>query len=371
MSKSAVHFICGDDEFIVGSKGQSQFDELTKNLSDPLNAEVVEGMVNNQEELQSKIGQFIASAQTLSMFGDKKVIWFKSINFLGDNRTASSEGAKQHIERLQDNLSKMKSPESVELILTASPIDRRKTFYKWAKSNLSFEDIVADKKGTATVEKFIREAAQKSRVVLAEDAIQLLIARVNGDARMAVNEVEKLALYLGEENAQITYELINEMVPSFGDGDQFEAVEEFYSLNLKRALVGLRRHFFFNRDGRMLINGLINRTRLLIQLRTILDSGILKAGQYGINQNDLNIVSERFAPLYDGVKGKSNFNIFSQHPYFLSRLLRVASRRECKLATLMRFNQVLVDAFEQTIARPNNVESVIRDAFVRCLHRGD
>jgi DNA polymerase-3 subunit delta len=364
-----IYFFCGDDEFIISEKGRAIFDEKKAAVSDPFMAEIIEGNVNNIEELAKQMGLFSSSVQTLSMFGDGKVIWFRGINFLGDTVTGRSEGAKPYLEQLQSVLERVDS-NSTQVILTAMPIDRRKSFYKWAKSNLAFEDIVADKSGDQVVEKMIRETASSSKVRMADDAVELLIRRVNGDSRMAVNEVKKLALYLGLDNAEITYELVHEMVPSFGEGNQFEAVEEFFSLNLKSALVALRRHFFFNRDERMLISSILNQNRLLIQLRTLIDSGALKVGKYGLNQKDLNAVAEQFSDIFEGVEGKSNLNIFSQHPYYISRLVKTAAKRECKLATLMRFNQVFVEAFEKILSHPNTAESILRDAFVRCLHRG-
>lgn len=370
MNKPSIFFCSGEDEFIVNEQGRSRFEKIASTLSDDFNAEIIEGNVNNLDELKRKIGDFASTVRTLSMFGDKKLVWLRGVNFMGESAVGRSEGAKKLLEQLQEILISIKNPNEVEVIITANSVDRRKSFYKWLKNNVHFEDIVSDKRGASSVEKLIRKKARALKLILAEDAVQLLLGRLNGDARMSVNELEKLSVFLGKENVEVTYDLINKMVPSFGEGNQFETVEEFYSLNIKRALNSLRRHFFFNRDARMLLSGLTNQNRLMIQLRTLMDSGILKAG-FGLNQKDLNEAAEYFSDLYEGISGKSNLNVFSQHPYYLSRLIKIASKPQCKLPTLIRFNQVFIEAFEQILAYPNNAESILRDTFVRCLHRGE
>ena len=63
-----------------------------------------------------------------------------------------------------------------------------------------------------------------------EVAIQLLNDKVNGNNRLIAMEVDKLTTYV-EKGGTITEELINEMVPNFGEGDFFEATDAFFQAN--------------------------------------------------------------------------------------------------------------------------------------------
>src|SRR5437868_2423030 len=87
-------FICGDDDFLVSRRGRELFAELSAGLTDEFSREIIEGAVQNLEELEIVIGRFRAAVQTLSLFGDRKSVWLKDVNFLADTVTGRSEGAK-------------------------------------------------------------------------------------------------------------------------------------------------------------------------------------------------------------------------------------------------------------------------------------
>ncbi len=78
---------------------------------------------------------------------------------------------------------------------------------------------------------------------------EILLNKVNANARLLLEETRKLATYLGEEGSEVTAKLIEELVPNFGEGDFFETTEAFFSRNLKWTLDALRRHFFAGHDA--------------------------------------------------------------------------------------------------------------------------
>ena len=82
MSSSAKFaFICGDDEFLVSDKGKAWFDNATKEITDELSKEVIDARGNNLDEVSQIVDRFIEAIQTQSMFGEKKVVWLKAVNF--------------------------------------------------------------------------------------------------------------------------------------------------------------------------------------------------------------------------------------------------------------------------------------------------
>ena len=259
--------------------------------------------------------------QTLSLFGDKKVVWFKDITFLADSVTGRADGTLTQVGRLKDLLSNLDT-NAVTVILSASPVDRRRAFQKWCEKNAHY--TLADSGKPAEQEAHLRELIQKEAedygIKLPFNLVTILIGKLNGNARLAMIEVRKLATYIGETEKNITEELLNELVPNFGEGDFFEPVEAFYSLNLEWTLDAVRRYFFIAKDSRPLLTSLQNRNRLMIQMKALLMSGQLRQGPRGFDKGSLERAASMHSQAFAGENSKSAFNVFTQNPWYLARL---------------------------------------------------
>ena len=84
-------FVCGPDDFLVNRLGKERFDELTRDVTDEFSREVLSGFANNVGEVEAAINRFRESVQTISMFGGKRVVWLKDVNFLADTVTGRAE----------------------------------------------------------------------------------------------------------------------------------------------------------------------------------------------------------------------------------------------------------------------------------------
>lgn len=361
---SNLTVICGEDEFLVQERGKAIFAEWVETTgADEFSREVIDGRVGNQEELASVLQQFQASTQTLSLFGPEKVVWLRDVSFLGDNVTGRAKRTQEMLDDQLKPLLKQVEEGGVRVLFTAFPVDRRRSFFKWLQKRGAFEFIPgAGEKDPTALHGLIQKIEAGTGVEVDPDARDLLIERVSGSARMVQIETEKLANYVGPDGGTITPEVVNFLVPHYGEANFFEAVEVFYQLRLERALRALERHFFTNADARGLISSLQGRNRLLIQLRVLLDADYL--GER-IQKDRLSRAEANFSDLFTGVGGKSGFNVFSQNPYYLSRLSRTAGRLPLK--RLIDFQEAFLDAFEQCLQRPHDQEGVMREIFVRCL----
>ncbi|MEC8190625.1 MAG: DNA polymerase III subunit delta, partial [Verrucomicrobiota bacterium] len=79
MSKKLFTFICGDDDYLVSEKGMQWFTEQTQGLSDDFSKEVVDGRAGNFAEVEQVLSLFRSAVQTLSMCGERKVVWLKNV----------------------------------------------------------------------------------------------------------------------------------------------------------------------------------------------------------------------------------------------------------------------------------------------------
>ncbi len=372
MAAKPFVFICGTDDFLVNRMGKERYGVLTADVADEFSREVLDGLANNFSDVETAVNRFREALQTISLFGGKRVVWFKDVNFLADSVTGRAEGTLRQVEELQAMLTKV-NPEEVAVVITAAPVDRRRTFIKWCETTADYTFIGDDgQAGASMLEQVALDEAAGQGATIAPDALALLLAKIGSNTRLLVEEVHKLSTFVGGSSAKpgseggiIEERDVEELTPNFAEGDFFEAADAFGRGDLPRTLAALRRHFFAGGDARPVIIALQNRNRLLIQLRVLLDSGEVRLGARGVDKTGFDRAAAEYAPCFAGSVEKSSFNVFTQNPWYLGKLAGTA-----KLPSLRRLidnQQEFIAAFEELIRRPAEQEEVLREMAVRCL----
>ena len=141
---SSCQFICGDDDYLVAEKGRELFAEASRDLEDDLAMEVIDGRAANVAEVEGILTQFSTAVMTRPMFGDRKVVWLKDINFLANNQTGNAQATLDLLENLKELIVSLDS-ESIAVILTAYPVYKVRNFYKWAQKKTQFVNIAGAK----------------------------------------------------------------------------------------------------------------------------------------------------------------------------------------------------------------------------------
>ncbi len=358
-------FICGADDFLVGRLGKERFETLVAEAgADDFSREIISGFAGNVGEVAAVVNRLRESVQTVPLFGGRRVVWLKDVSFLADTVTGRAEGTLQLVEDLQQVLEKT-NPAETALLITAAPVDRRRSFPKWCEKNADCTVVGdGDSTGEALAGVVLAEARALA-VTFEPDALQLLLARIGANTRLLIAETHKLAAYAGE-GAAITEAQVAELTPNVAEGDFFEAAEAFFSGDLRWTLAALERHFFTGGDARPVISSLQSRNRLLLQIRALLDSGEVRAGPRGLD--GLPRAQAAYGRHFTGAMEKSGYNVFSQNPWYLGKL--AAGTKLPALRRLIDNQQELVAAFEEIVARPHGQAEVLRDLAVRCLAPG-
>jgi len=333
---------------------------MADGIEDPNSLEEIDGQAGNLEEVDRAVNHFISAVQTVSMFSPEKAVWLKQISFLADSVTGRSKGAVEAVERLQAFLDGFDDP-AVRILISASPVDRRKKAYKWFQKagNSTFLEAGKDDKA---VRQMIEAEAKRAGKAFSGNAAQILIELVAGNTRLALEETRKLITYLGDEGKSITPGLVTGLVPSVGESQFFEAAEAFYSLDLIQARAAIHRHFFAGHDARPLISSLQNRNRILIQLKSLQAGGVVRGN---VSKSALEQAARDFASSFGDPQHKSSFCIFTQNPWYLSRLSEGIG--SLSLKTLLDFQKAFREAFLEIISRPQEQEAVMQAMAVRCL----
>jgi DNA polymerase-3 subunit delta len=361
----AFAFVCGPDDFLVGRIGKERFEAMAGEAgADDFSREIVNGFANNVDEVATAVNRFRDAVQTVAMFGGKRVVWFKDVNFLADTVTGRAEGTLEQVAALQELLEKV-TPDEVGVIVTAAPVDRRRSFPKWCEANADF--TLAGGDGDNAAEALAGVALAEARelgVSFGEGAVELLLTKVGANTRLITEEVRKLATYAGE-GAAIEEAHVAELTPNVAEGDFFEAADRFFAGDLHGTLHALQKHFFSGGDARPVISALQNRNRILLQARVLIDAGELKVGPYGVDKGAFARAQSAYARHFGGDAEKSSYNLFTQNQWYLGKL--ISSAKLPPLRRLIDNQQEFISVFEEIIRRPNEQETVLREMAVRCL----
>jgi len=356
-------FICGDDDFLVSREGQAAFAEMTKEITDDFAKETIDGAAQNVGEVEAALNQFRSATQTLSMFGDKKVVWLKGVNFFADSVTGRAESTKKLVTEWQEELAKL-DPSAVDVLITAQPVDRRRKEFKWFAKNSEYTDLKSGNNDDFLLD-LIATESKRLGVQFTAGAARALIGLVAGNTRLVLEETRKLAAYVGE--GQVTEDVVIEMVPHFGEGDFFEPVEAFFAMDLNWTLDALKRYFFIHKEARPLISNLQGRNRLMIQMRVLMDSGEIQLGPRGFAKASFEAASRKYQQHFGGFDDKSNFNVFTQNMWYLGNKVASAKASRLKLKQLVDFQIAFTRAFEELIRKHDDQHAVMRDLAISCL----
>lgn len=364
MSAAAKNFtfICGPDDFLVGRLGAEKFAALAAEVPDEFSREVLSGFAGNVGEVETAINRFRESVQTVAMFGGRRVVWLKDVNFLADTVTGRAESTLKLLEDLQEILTAL-NPAETAVLITAAPVDRRRAFPKWCEKNADFTLVGGDTGDGTAFESVVLAEAKTLGVTLSPDAVRLLLAKVGANTRLLVEEVHKLANY-ATEGERIEEAHVAELTPNVAEGDFFEAAEAFFAGDLKWTLAALERQFFAEPNAsRPILAALQNRNRILLQVRALIDAGEARLGPRGLD--GLQKAGSTYGAKFTGATEKSSFNVFTQNPWYVGKL--ASGGKLPALRRLIDNQQEFISAFEEIIRRPHDQEEVLREMAVRCL----
>ena len=342
--------ICGDDDFAVKQRARQIFTEWSAELGG-MDHEIIEASVSNSGEALAALGKLREALQTLPFFGGGKVVWLRDCNFLGEERTASSQAVTAALADLAGEL-KTFSWQTVRLLISAGKVDKRKSFYKTLEKIAAVENFQAwsqdDKDWANRAEIAARDALRKRRKDISETALGELVSRAGLNARQLENEAEKLCLFVGDrmkiELADVTAICSrNKTAKAFALGDALG------DRDLPRLLRRLDEELWetkFDKDKSEigLLYGLIGKVRAMLLLKEMVREGWVKEAR---DYNQFKAQLERVPA--DKLPGDRRFNPLALNPYVLYKALpQVKKYSSAELVramdVLLRCNQRLVSS---------------------------
>src|SRR5271165_3999004 len=120
--------VYGDDDFAVKQRARQIFTDWSAELGG-MDHEIIDASVGNSGEALAALGKLREALQTLPFFGSGKAVWLRDCNFLGEERTASSQAVTEALAGLAAEL-KTFAWQNIRLLISAGKADKRRVFYK-------------------------------------------------------------------------------------------------------------------------------------------------------------------------------------------------------------------------------------------------
>jgi len=244
-ARATVHAIVGSDD--GGVKAAAK--ELAEKLSPggEFGTEVIDGGAMNSEEAADRIDSAIQALLTFPFFGGGKLVWLKSATFLADDQTGRAEAVLTALDRLVATL-ESGLPDGTVFLLSATPIDKRRSFFKTLQKLAKVQIIDAldtSRSGwEADAAALVRECASEHGLACPEESAEMIALMTGGDRRQIGSEIAKLDIYLGSDRREISADDVHLLVPMSHVGVVFELGNALAARQAGRALELLERLIF-------------------------------------------------------------------------------------------------------------------------------
>jgi DNA polymerase III subunit delta len=225
------------------------------------------------DQAVTRVAQTIEALQTLPFFGEK-LVWLKSASFLGDTVTGRSDSMLEAAERLLEVLS-AGLPDGVRFLLSATEIDKRRTFYK-TLSKLAevevFDRVDSSRAGWEDEARdVVRAKARECGLRFSEEALELFTLFCGADSRVIGNELEKLDLYLGAGRREVGAEEVRLLVPRSRAGVVFELGNAMARRDLPECLALIDRLLAHGENGvGILLAAVVPTARNLLMVKELM-----------------------------------------------------------------------------------------------------
>lgn len=248
--------VVGSDEGAVKKRAHELGKELAPKDAGDFGVDLLDGAVENADQAVSRIHETIQAIQTLPFFGGDKLVWLKDVNFLGDSVVGRSAQVQTALEALKELLSDG-LPSDVIVLLSATDVDKRRSFYRTISKLGRFEQfdrIDTSKSGwEEAVEGLAQHMAGQRGLKFRPDALEAFARLAGADSRQIENEIEKIDLFLSgdapasspaRETREISLEVVRRLVAKTATGVIWELGNSISRRNLGEALDLLQQLLF-------------------------------------------------------------------------------------------------------------------------------
>jgi DNA polymerase-3 subunit delta len=357
--------VCGEDDFAVKQRAKQLYLQWTEEVGG-MDHEIIDAAVSHSGEALKALAKLREAMQTLPFFGTGKVIWLQNCNFLSDERAATQD-VTTALAALAEELKEFPW-QNVRLLISAGKVDKRKGFYKALDKLGAVESFagwsVDDRDWADQAETWARKGLRARQKEISDEALAELINRTGPNARQLDNEVEKVALYVGDRK-EIEFDDVatlctrNKMARAFALGDALGDRDLPRLLaRLDEALWDVKLDPQKSEIG--LLYGLIAKVRAMLLLKEMLQEGWVKPD---MDYNRFKAQLERVPK--DQLPEDRRFNPLALNPYVLFKALPQVKRYS--QAELIRAMDLLFQCNLRLVSTSLDESLVVQQTLVQIV----
>src|SRR5260221_746912 len=207
-----IHFLGGSDEDAVKKAAA----DLARKLApdDAMNFETIDGRADSADDAVRSIQKVREAILTLPFFGGGKLVWWKAVNFFDETGVGRHASVKEALEALQPDLAQVDGA-SVTLLISALGIHKGRAFSKALLkiAQAKYYDLPDLRKTSEDEIIFQIERRMKAAGLRpGPGAAERFFQATGIDTASWSQEIEKLACFAGEGNAELTREEVNRVI---------------------------------------------------------------------------------------------------------------------------------------------------------------
>jgi DNA polymerase-3 subunit delta len=367
---TSLLLIHGEDEFAVKQRAKEVFQNWSEQLGG-MDHETIDAAAARSDDSLKALAKLREALQTLPFFGGGKVVWLRDCNFLSDDRIVAAAAVTETLAEIAAELKEF-SWQNIRLLISAGKVDKRKVFYKTIEkigavevfAGLSIDDRDWLDKAEALALRELRERQKQ----ISDETLAELVARVGPNARLLVNEVEKLAVAVGDRTEVGIADVLSICVQNktarafaLGDavGDRNLALalrrldEELWEMKLdkEKSEVGL-------------LYGLISKVRALLFLKEMTSEGWLRS------TGDFNAFKDQLAGVpKEKMPQDRKLNPLALNPYVLFKALPQA--RHYSRQELIEAMEVLLQCNRHLVGSNLDSALVLQQALIKIVGKAN
>ena len=358
--------IHGDDDFAVKQRARQLYQQWSQELGG-MDHEAIDAQAGHSGDALKALGRLREALNTLPFFGGAKAIWFQNCNFLGDERTASTQAVTEALAELANELKKFRW-ENVRLLISAGKVDKRRTLYKTLEKTGIVEVFTAwsldDKNWCAEAESWARRGLRARKKEITDEALAELVNAVGPHREQLANEVEKLSLFVGDRS-EIEAAHVTAVVTRNKQVRAFALAEALADRNLQKVLRTLDEELWQMQFDRKkseigLLYGLISKVRMMVFIKEMLREGWIRPERdFGRFKAQIDRMPT------DELPEDKRFNPLAVHPYMLFKALSQADKYSS--AELVRAMGWLLDCNRRLISSGLDEALVLQQTLVKIV----
>ena len=366
---SPLLLICGEDEFAVKQRAKQVYVQWSEELGG-MDHEIIDAAVGNSSEALKVLAKLREALHTLPFFGPGKAVWLQNCNFLGDERTATSQVVSEALSELGQELKEFKW-QNVRLLISAGKVDKRKAFYKAIDKIGTVENLagwsIDDRDWANQAEAWALKTLRSRGKEISDEALAELISRIGPNARQLDSEIEKLTLY-ASDRPRVEMDDVEAVCTRNKTARAFALGDALGDRDLPRLLRCLDEELWEvkldpQKSEIGLLYGLISKVRAMLLLKEILREGWIKP------ERDYNRFKAQLESVpADQLPQDKRFNPLSINPYVLFRALPQASRYSTE--ELIRAMDLLLQCNRRLVSSGLEESLVLQQTLVQIVGSG-